>query len=335
MNHPRWLLASVLALLVAAIPAGVSARPAPAGAGRIRTFALGPASPAIAACLPGARATVSVVPNAQNETLTLHASGLPAFAGFDLYLTALPHPPFGIAWPLGLLHADVQGAADLQVQTALLQASAIGGSPNPATHLVLFFDDPRDADPCFGAGGAQTTPYNTNHQGGPAALASVGYADAAGPLQAPALGRPGLGFNIPAAGHSSPGRAVTFTSTCSHPDGWTAIRFIDFRLTQGRVARFWARLDRLAKRIYLYDPATRRWAGGYAPGSKAILSTPLTQLIVTDSVVIGSAGTTGKVVWSVAFSTAASGQTFQQDVRVTDLRNQSSGWNPTGSWKVD
>lgn len=335
MRSFRWRLVGILMVLGLLVPAQTRAGQSPDTTLPTISFTLAPASPAIAACLPGVQAHGTIAPNAQNEALTLHATGLPPFGAFDLYLTARPRAPYGIAWPLSMLQADALGTADVQVQTALLQTAAISGTSMPASHLVLFFDNPRDADQCFGAGGAPTTPYNAAHQAGPAVLATVGYPDASGPLQAPALARPGLGFNVPALGRSAPGQAVIFTTTCSHPAGWKAIRFIDFRLTQGGVVRFWARLDRLNKRLYLYNPATHRWSRGQVPGSKSVLSSPLTQLIVTDSTVVGTTGTTGKMIWGIVFTQAAHGQTFQQSVQVTDVRYQSSGWNPTGSWSVD
>jgi hypothetical protein len=130
--------------------------------------------------------------------------------------------------------------------------------------------------------------------------------------------------------------AVTFTVACSDPAGWTAIRFVDLRLTDsstGAVA-FWARLDRPAKRMYVYDPASRRWAGGLQPGSAGTLTAPLAQIMLQSSRVLGTTGPTGRVLWTLKFSAQAAGHTFQQSVRVIDLRNQTRGWNRSGTWGV-
>jgi hypothetical protein len=169
---------------------------------------------------------------------------------------------------------------------------------------------------------------------GPAALTSAG---ASNPLQAVPFALPGVGISTPSKGLSHPATPVTFTIACSDPQGWTAIRFVDFRLTSpstGAVA-FWARLDRPAKRMYIYDPASRRWAGGMQPGSNGTLSAPLAQLILTSSRVLGTTGPTGRVLWTLRFSPQAAGQNFLQSVRVTDLRSQTRGWNRSGIWTVD
>jgi hypothetical protein len=87
--------------------------------------------------------------------------------------------------------------------------------------------------------------------------------------------------------------------------------------------------------MYMYDSLSGRWIGGGQPGSAGVLTTQVAQLRLAGSKVIGSAGTTGKVVWDLTFSKAAAGQTFQQGVQVTDMRNQTRGWNVGGTWTVD
>ena len=332
----RWnvlSLAGILLLGAGVVPAHEAGAMRAHATPQPTTFALAPASADIAACLPHLQAQATVVPGPQNDTLTIQAAGLPAFAAFDLYLTALPHAPFGLAWPLSMLQADAQGIATAQVQTTLLQAWGLAGTPRAATHLALFFDDPHDADMCFGSAGAPVTAFNAAHHAGPAVLATTGFPDAAGPLRAPALALPGFGISTPSLARVAVAQTIAMTNTCNDPDGWQSIRYVDFRLSQAGTVVLWARLDRPGQRMYLYDPATRRWMGG-RPGSDATLATASAQLSLRDSRILGTPGTTGAVRWSLSFTTAVAGRTLDQSVRVSDLRAQSRGWRTSGTLSI-
>jgi hypothetical protein len=298
------------------------------------TVNLWPASPAMAACLPDARAQVTITPGPANDTLALQATGLPPFAGFYLFATSAAQPPYGFTWPLSVVQADAQGAVTASAQALLLGAYNLSGAAGQVNRLVLFFANAGDAAQCTGAGSAQTTSLANGDRIGPAALISGGTSN---PLAAPPYAPPGLGISTPSMGRSVAATPVTFTVACSDPQGWAAIRFIDFRLTSpdtGTVV-FWARLDRPAKRLYLYDPSSGRWLGGMQPGSAATLSTSLVQLALQSSKVLGTTGSTGRVLLTLSFSTRATGQSFAQSVRVTDLRSQTRGWNSSGTWTID
>jgi hypothetical protein len=298
------------------------------------TVNLWPASPAMAACLSDAHAQATIVPNPANDTLTFHATGLPPFAGFYLFATSAAQPPYGLTWPLSAVQADAQGTVEASAQALLLGTYAISGTTSMVNHLVLFFANAEDAAQCTGAGSTQTTSLANGERIGPAALISAGTSN---PLRALPYAPPGLGFAEPIMERSAPATPVTFTVACSDPQGWAAIRFIDFRLTStgtGAVV-FWARLDRPAKRMYLYDPASARWIGGMQPGSASMLPTPLVQLVLQSSKVLGTTGSTGRVLLTLRFSPGAAGQTFAQSVRVTDLRSQTRGWNRSGTWTID
>jgi hypothetical protein len=295
------------------------------------TFSLLPVSPAISSCLAGAQASVTIVPGSQTDTLTLHADHLPPLAGFELYSAALPHQPFGPIRLLSALQADDQGVAQTTVQALLLGApalAAIGGTApmTPASHLVLAFRDLEDAGPC----GSSASTIGL----GPAALATIGFPDDAGPLLRSPLAMPGLGFAPPGGGHGLALEAATFTAICSDPDGWQSIRFVDFRFTAAGKTVFWVRLDRPAKRMYVYDTAGGRWRGPGIPGSTQVLRTPYGALYLRDSAVAGTPGTTGRVIWSISFTSPVRGQTLQQSIRVTDQRFQTRGWNSSGTWAV-
>ena len=333
MSHLRWPFAALLSLVVAGLPGRSFAGQPPGTVFPTVTFAMRPASAAIAACLPGAQASGTIVPDADNDTLALHAAGLPPFAAFDLYLTARPRPPYGVAWPLTLLHADAQGVANVEVQASLLQAAAVDGTPATATHLVLFFDNPDDAAGCFGGGAPPITPYNANQDAGPAALATTGYPDAAGPLHVAALPPPGRGFNSPDRGPQQTGRARPLHHLVQRPrrvEGHPLHRLPAYPARPRAVHRPPGSAAQTPVRLRSFHTALDRRPAAGQPGT---LTTPLTQMVMTESTVAGS-GTAGKVVWGLAFTQAAHGQSFQQSVRVTDLRNQTSGWNPTGTWTV-
>jgi hypothetical protein len=292
----------------------------------------------MASCLPATSARAVVVPGPLNDTLSFHATGLPPFAGFDLFATASPSAPYGVSWPLGIAQADAQGTVDIQVQALLLGASTLAdsgaGTPTSerATHLVLFFDTGEDAASCLVSAGMRTTQLQSGRLIGPAALATVDYPYSAGPLAVAPFAPPGRGIAVPGGRLIS--MRTTFTTACDDPVGWTAIRFIDFRLSIGGTVVFWARLDRPAKRMYLYDAAAKRWVGGLPPGSAATLSAPLVQLVLQSSKVLGTAGTKGRVLWTLQFSASAAGQRFLHSVRVIDVRNQTLGWTDSGTWSA-
>jgi hypothetical protein len=331
----RTLAVAVVVLAAGALPARAAHLPDQTPAtNAVVTVNLWPASAAMAACLPDARAQATIVPGPANDLLTFHATGLPPFTGFYLFATGAAQPPYGLTWPLSVAQADAQGVMVMSAQALLLGTYALSGTTSVASHLALFFANPEDATPCIGAGTAGTVPLPNGNLAGPAALISAGTSN---PLRALPYAPPGLGISTPSMGRSSPLSPVTFTVACSDPQGWVAIRFIDFRLTSrdtGAVV-FWARLDRPAKRMYLYDPVSRRWVGGMQPGSATTLSTPLVQLALQSSKVLGTTGSRGRVLWTLAFSPQAAGQVFQQSVRVIDLRSQTRGWNGSGAWAID
>ncbi len=341
MTSVRLRLAALcVAALGLAAPAGVGVNGAVARAANLpaATFNLSPASPEIQACLPGAMARATVEQGATNDTLTIHAEGLPPFSGFDLFAAARPHAPYGPSWLLSQPQSDGRGRLDVQVNAILFGAfRVVDGSltPTPTTHLVLFFDRASDADRCFRYASSPTTSFTDGRRAGPAALASIGYSDNAGPLSGRPFPRPGLGISTPGGGHRAQGTPVVFTSSCDDPAGWTAIRFVDFRFTENGRTAFWARLDRPAGLMYVYDPGSGKWLGGARPGSAGMPGSASAQLRLVDSRVVGTPGTTGKVIWNVAFAKSAGRRTFQQSVQVTDMRNQTRGWNPTGTWTVD
>jgi hypothetical protein len=218
---------------------------------------------------------------------------------------------------------------------ALVDAGYGASTPAQAGHLVLFFDDAEDAAQCSADAGAPTTRLQSGRIVGPAVLATLDHPGHAGPLAAAPFPPPGRGISTPSGRRSFSRTPITFTTACNDPEGWSMIRFIDFRFSRDGAAVFWARLDRPAKRMYLYNFATKGWIGGLQPGTKGTLGTSVARLNLGASQVVGTTGAVGRVLWTFKFSAQAAGATYQQSVRVTDMRNQTQGWTSSGTWGVD
>src|SRR5579859_26586 len=86
---------SLAALVFVLFGSGVGA--ASAG-GPSFTFQMVPSTPAIASCLPRARATVTILSTSTGQVMTIHASGLAPRTGYDLFVTQIPHAKFGLSW---------------------------------------------------------------------------------------------------------------------------------------------------------------------------------------------------------------------------------------------
>lgn len=254
--------------------------------------------------------------------------------GYDLMLTESAVAPYGEAWPLSVAQADAQGTIVTQAQALLLRSDTAASAPaSPARYFVLFFDDPQDALNCPGAVAIPTRV--AGRLVGPAVLVTGARAGAATPLQQLAYQLPDYGISTPGGGRSHTNQPITFTISCSDPEGWAAIRFIDFRLSEHGTAVLMVRLDCPAKRLYVFDLAHARWVGGSQPGSAGSLATTDAGIVLPTSTVLGSTGTTGRLLLTLSFTSSASGHAFEQSVRVIDLRNQTRGWKDSGAWSVN
>src|SRR6516162_3626860 len=60
------------------------------------SFKLVPAT-GIAACLPKASGHVTITPGSLNDTMAVSVTGMPANAGFDLFVIQQPAAPFGVS----------------------------------------------------------------------------------------------------------------------------------------------------------------------------------------------------------------------------------------------
>jgi len=157
-----------------------------------------------AACLPKAKARVTIAPRGTVENMHVEAFGLPKNTGFDLFVIQVPGPPFGMSWYQGDLQTDSDGIAvgdfvgRFSKETFVVApgtASAPNTFPsspfpdataNPPTnplqmyHLGIWFNSPADAK----AAGCPTaeTPFNGEHTAGIQVLNTADFPDLSGPL---------------------------------------------------------------------------------------------------------------------------------------------------------
>ena len=157
-----------------------------------------------AGCLAHASAVVTVKSLGEVEVMNVSATGLPANAGFDLFVIQVPNSPFGMAWYQGDMQSDAQGRAvgtfigRFNEETFTVApgvpapAPVVHHSPtadastNPVTapvhqyHLGFWFNSPKDA---AAAGcGATVTPFNGEHNAGTQAMSTRQFAPEDGPL---------------------------------------------------------------------------------------------------------------------------------------------------------
>lgn len=147
------------------------------------SFRLVPASGAVAACLPNAKADVAVLHKEDTlgvDTLQLDARGLPADTDFAVFLTsadALTSPPFGAAEYIGDFTTNAAGIGSLKVDAIVAEAfvsTVVSSTRVPADldHLVFWFADPDQAKAACGL--TTITPFDGDGQAGPAAMSSQG-----------------------------------------------------------------------------------------------------------------------------------------------------------------
>ena len=159
-----------------------------------------------AACLPDAKADVTITSLGPVEEMEVRVSGLPPNTEFDFFVIQIPHAPFGLAWYQGDIETNPQGRGHqrfvgrFNIETFIV-AQPPGGqaaptphedlpfpdaSTNPATepihtfHLGLWFNSPADAV-AAGCPGA-TTRFNGDHTAGIQVLNTSNFPDLQGPL---------------------------------------------------------------------------------------------------------------------------------------------------------
>jgi hypothetical protein len=155
------------------------------------TFKLVP-SPGIAKCLPKAGGSVTITPGDENDTMKVSIHGMPANAGFDLFVIQQPLKPFGVAWyqtdvnagTYGDGSATVKGVFDVETFSVSLGGTTTF-SPTHQYHLGLWFNNPNTpfklgCEP--GASAPTVTPFNGEQHAGIQALNTSEFPVNAGPL---------------------------------------------------------------------------------------------------------------------------------------------------------
>jgi hypothetical protein len=185
--------ATGLALTLGLAASGASAAPAAAGAHHDSsfTFNLVP-SPNIASCLPDASGTVTITPGKLNDIMKVSISGMPAHAGFDLFVIQQPLAPFGVSWYQTDVNANAYGNGSATVQ-GVFDVETFSVSPGGTTtfspthqyHLGLWFNNPQTpfklgCEP--GATAPIVTPFNGEQHAGVQVLNTSEFPADAGPL---------------------------------------------------------------------------------------------------------------------------------------------------------
>jgi len=177
--------------LTAGLGATASAATAPATA-KSFSFALKPSSAAITACLPKASGHVTITPGTLNDTMKVSLSGMPANAGFDLFVIQQPTAPFGISWYQSDIQANAYGNGSATVK-GIFDAETFSVSPGGTTtfppthqyHLGVWFNDPSvpfnlGCEP--GATSPIVTPFNGEQNAGIQVVNTAQFPVNAGPL---------------------------------------------------------------------------------------------------------------------------------------------------------
>jgi hypothetical protein len=180
-----------LGLATAGVAAAAAAAPASHGGDDSFSFKLVP-SPGIAACLPHAGGNVTITPGDENDTMKVSIHGMPANAGFDLFVIQQPLKPFGVSWyqtdvnanSYGDGSATVRGVFDVETFSVSLGGTTTF-APTHQYHLGLWFNNPSTpfklgCEP--GASAPTVTPFNGEQHAGIQALNTSEFPVNAGPL---------------------------------------------------------------------------------------------------------------------------------------------------------
>jgi hypothetical protein len=134
-------------------------------------------------------AAVTVTRAGQRDHLVLHVEGLKPNLNFDVFTVqrsnlladGTPDPAFtgsfGLAWYQSDLHADADGKATTSLNSIFID-QIFGFDPDAPVaptntfHIGFWFNNSRTAAPC-GFDPTKPTPFNGEHNAGPAAMISV------------------------------------------------------------------------------------------------------------------------------------------------------------------
>ena len=158
----------------AAAALGTAVLSSAAGAeGKEVRFDLVPSSPAIASCLPHARAEVKVDLTTEEDgfdQFRIRASGLVPNQSFTVFLLEKPGNPFGAAEYIGDFSTDEygQGRGKFRLIVEEAFASTLVGKDRvraELNHVGFWFADPKGDDACI-PGGGPVTPFDGDNEAG-------------------------------------------------------------------------------------------------------------------------------------------------------------------------
>jgi hypothetical protein len=156
------------------------------------SFNLVPSSSAITACLPHAAGHATITPGSLNDTMKVTLTGMPANAGFDLFVIQQPTAPFGVSWYQTDIHASSNGSGSATVRGVFNVETfsvSLGGtttfSPTHQYHLGVWFNNPSvpfnlGCEP--GATSPIVTPFNGAQNAGIQVVNTSEFPVNAGPL---------------------------------------------------------------------------------------------------------------------------------------------------------
>ncbi len=183
---------SVAAALSLTATAGAATHAPARAAASSFSFALKPSSSAISACLPKAGGHVTITPGKLNDVMTVSLHGMPANAGFDLFVIQQPTAPFGVSWYQTDIQASSTGSGSATVR-GVFDSQTFSVSPGGTTtfspthqyHLGVWFNDPSvpfnlGCEP--GATSPIVTPFNGEQNAGIQVVNTAQFPVSAGPL---------------------------------------------------------------------------------------------------------------------------------------------------------
>jgi hypothetical protein len=135
---------------------------------------------------------VTITTGSLNDSMVVTVTGMPAKAGFDLFVIQQPAKPFGVSWYQTDIQANSSGTGSATVRGVFDSETfsvSPGGTatfaPTHQYHLGLWFNDPNvpfnlGCEP--GATSPTITPFNGEQNAGIQALNTSNFPVAAGPL---------------------------------------------------------------------------------------------------------------------------------------------------------
>lgn len=141
---------------------------------------LTPSSPAIANCLPQAKARVRVklaTAEKGKDAFDIAVAGLPANTEFTVFLLETPGAPFGASEYIGDFATNEDGKGRNHFELIVEEAFAstiVNGQRVRAdmNHIGFWFADPADDDACV-PGGGPVTPFDGDNEAGVQAMNSA------------------------------------------------------------------------------------------------------------------------------------------------------------------